>query len=86
MDRQNDLARLLVHIGNDVGYERAEKSLASAHRYARRVPCGFEILGQAGEVGHGGRWVRRAHPLQSRLARLDATQRRLPTLLELRGD
>jgi hypothetical protein len=86
MDCQDDLARRLVDISNDVGDQGSQKPLARAHGYAWRVPCGIEIVRQVGEVWrHDGRF-RCPHRLQPRLARLDATERRLPTLLKLRGD
>jgi len=72
MDRQDDLARRLVDVGNDVGDKGAQEPLTRAHGHARRVPCGVEIVGKAGEVGRRGGRIRRPHFLQSRLARLDA--------------
>ncbi|BCM17637.1 hypothetical protein MJ8_14030 [Mesorhizobium sp. J8] len=44
MNRQHDLARRFVDVRKDVGDERAEESLASAHGHARCVPRGIEIL------------------------------------------
>src|ERR1700741_3582672 len=86
MDCQDDLARRLVDVSNDVGDQGSQKPLARARGYAWRVPCGIEIVRQVGEVWrHAGRF-RCPHRLQPRLARLDATERRLPTLLKLRGD
>ena len=86
MDRQDNLARRLVDIGNDIGDQGTQQPLARAHGDTWRVPCGLEIVGQASEVGRYANWLGRLHRLQSRLARLDAAKRRLPTLLELRGD
>ena len=54
MDRQDDLARRLVDVGNDVGDEGAKQPLWRAHRHAWRVPCGLEIVGQSGKVGRRG--------------------------------
>ena len=86
MDRQDDLARGLVDVGDDVGNQRAQQSLARAHRDTWRVPCGVKIGREAGEVRlHNGR-VRRSRRLQPRLTGLDPTQRRLPALLELCSD
>ena len=51
MDRQDDLARRVIDIGNDIGDKGAQQPLTRAHGHARRVPCGIEIVGQAGEVG-----------------------------------
>ena len=51
MDRQDDLARRLIDIGDDVGDQGAQQPLARAHGHARRVPGGIEIVGQPGEVG-----------------------------------
>jgi hypothetical protein len=86
MDRQNDLACLLVDISDDVDNESPEEALASTHGHAGCVPCGFEIVGKSGEVGFSGGRVRRPHRLQSRLASLHATERGFPALLKLRSD
>jgi hypothetical protein len=51
MDRQDDFARRLVDVGDDVGDEGTQQPLAGAHRYAWRVPCGLEIVRQSGKVG-----------------------------------
>ena len=86
MDRQDDLAWRLIDVGNDVGDKGAQEPLSRAHGHAWGIPCGIEIVRQVGEVRrHDGR-VGRPHRLQPRLARLDATERRLPALLELRRD
>src|SRR5215831_10057913 len=50
MDCQDDLARRLVDIGDDVDDQGAQKPLARAHGHAWRVPCGVEIVRQTGEV------------------------------------
>ena len=86
MDRQDDLAHRLVDVGDDVGDERSEESLARAHGHTWCVPGGIEILGQPGKVWRSGRWIRRPHRLQSRLARLDPAERFFPAPLELSGD
>jgi hypothetical protein len=86
MDCQDDLARPVVNVGDDVDDERPQKALASPHGHARRIPCGIEILGQPGEVGGSGGRVKHPRRLQLRLARLEATKCHLPALLELRGD
>ena len=86
MDRQDDLTRRLVDIGDDVGDQGTQQPLACAHCDTRRVPCELEIVGQASEVGRHGNWLGRLHRFQLRLARLDAAKRRLPTLLELGSD
>jgi len=86
MDCQDDLARRVIDIGNDVGDQGAQKPLARTHGHTWRIPSSIEIVRQAGEVWrHDGRF-RRPHRLQARLARLDSPKRRLPTLLKLRGD
>ena len=72
MDRQDDLARRLVNVGNDVGDQGAQEPLTRAHGHPRRVPRGVEIVGQPGEVGRRGSRIGRPHFLQSRLAHLDA--------------
>src|SRR3954464_10476855 len=50
MDPEDDLARALVDVGDDVRDEGAQKLLAGAHRHAGRVPGRFEIVGQAREI------------------------------------
>ena len=45
-----------------------------------RVTGGGEIVRQPGEVGRRGRQAKRPHRVQSRLGRLDPTERRLPAL------
>jgi hypothetical protein len=72
MDRQDDLARGFVNVGNDIGDEGTQELLVCAHAHAWRVPCRFEVIGQPGKVRHDGGWIRRQHRLQSRLARLHA--------------
>jgi hypothetical protein len=86
MDRQDDLARRLIDVGNDVRDEGPEQPLTGAHGYARRVPGGLEIVGQPGKVGRRGGRIGGSYRLQPRLARLDPTERRLPALLELGDD
>jgi hypothetical protein len=54
MDCQDDLARGLVDIGDDVGDQGAQEPLAGAHADARRVPCGFEVVGKPGKVRRDG--------------------------------
>ena len=68
MDRQDDLASRFVDISNDVGDKGTQEPLASAHADARRVPCGFEVISQPGEVRHDSGRVRDSHRFQSRLA------------------
>ena len=86
VDCQDDFARGVVDIGNDVSDQGAQKLLARAHGHSWRAPCGFEIVRQAGEVwGRDGRF-RRPHGLQSCFAHLDPAKRRLPALLKLSGN
>src|SRR4051812_9677630 len=86
MDRQDDLARRLVDIGDDVGHQSAEEPLTSAHSDAWRVPGGLEVVSQPGEVRHDSGRVRYSHGFQPGLACRYSPQRRFPALLELRGD
>ena len=86
MDYQHDFARRFLDIGDDVGDQGAQELLARAHGHPGRVPSRAEIIGKTGEVGRHDDGIGRAHCLQSCLAGLDAAQRRLPALLELRGD
>jgi len=63
MDRQNDLTRVVVDVGDDLDDEGPQEALASAHGHAWCVPCGIEVLGEVGEVGRcGGRVWRPALP------------------------
>jgi len=86
MDRQDDLARRLVDIGDDVGNEGPQEPLASTHADDWRVPGGFEIVGESSEIRHDSGRVRYSHRIQPRLACRRSSQRRFPALLELRGD
>jgi hypothetical protein len=72
MDRQNDLARGFVDIGDDVGNQGTQQSLARAHGDARRVPCGVEIGGEAGEIRRDDGRIGCPRRVQPRLAGLDA--------------
>ena len=72
MDRQDDLARCLVDVGDDVGDQGTQEPLARTHGHAWSIPGGIEIVGEAGEIGCGGCRVRRCRCVQSRLARLHA--------------
>ena len=63
MDRQDDLARRIVDIGDDVGDQRPHEPLARAHRDPRRIPGGIEIFRQARKVGrHDGEGQETAPP------------------------
>src|SRR5215471_10536176 len=86
MDRQNDLARLVIDIGDDVDDESSEQALASAHGHAWCVPGSTEVIGKTGEVRRCGDRLWRPHCLQSRFASLHAAKRGFPALLELRSD
>jgi hypothetical protein len=86
MDRQDDLACCLVDIGDDIGDQSAQQPLTRAHGDARRIPRGIEVLGKSGKVGHLHGLIGRACACQSSLACLYTAQRRLPALLQLRGD
>ena len=86
MDRQDDLARRFIDIGDDVGNQGPQELLARAHGHPRCIPRGIEVVRQAGEVGRYDGGVRRSRHRQPILAGLDAAQRRLPALLKLRGD
>jgi hypothetical protein len=86
MDRQDDLARRLVDIGDDVCNEGPQEPLASAHADDWRVPGGFQIVGESSEIRHDSGRVRYSHRFQPRLACRRSSQRRFPALLELRGD
>src|SRR5215217_7539831 len=61
-------------------------STTRERRSCWRVPGSAEIVRKTGEVGRHDAGIRRPRCLQPRLAGFDAAQRRLPALLELRGD
>ena len=86
MDRQNDFARRLVDIGDDVGDQGPEQPLASPRGHSRCVPGGLKIVGKTGEIRHGGGRGGHRHGADPRLAGLDAPERRLPALFQLGGD
>src|SRR5829696_9465745 len=85
MDREDDLARALVDVGDDVRDEGAQQLLAGAHRHAGRGPCRFEIVGQAREIRHLDGCCRR-QPFKPCFAGLDPLERGFPALLKLGGD
>src|SRR4051794_21194244 len=85
MDREDDLARVLVDVGDDVRDEGAQKLLAGAHRYAGRVPGRFEVVGQAREIRCLDGCCRR-QPVKPCFAGLDPLERGFPALLKLGGD
>lgn len=73
MNRQNDLSSLFIDVGNDVGNQRSQKLLASAHGDVWRIPRGVEIVGEAREIRRSANRIGHAHGVQSRLGRLHAT-------------
>src|SRR3954469_14760809 len=85
MDRKDDLARVLVDVGDDVRDEGAQKLLAGAHRHAGRVPGRFEIVGQAREIRRLDGRCRR-QPVKPCFAGFDPLERGFPALLKLGGD
>src|ERR671922_391738 len=44
MDGEDDLARALVIVRDDVDNECTQKLLARLHRHARGIPCGLEVF------------------------------------------
>jgi hypothetical protein len=44
MDRQDNFARSVIDIGDDVGNQGPQEPLARAHSYPRRGPGGIEIV------------------------------------------
>jgi hypothetical protein len=86
IDRQNDLARLVIDVRDDVDDESSEEALASAHGHAWCVPGSIEVIGKTGEVTRRGGRLWHLHCLQSRFASLHAAKHGFPALLELRGD
>jgi hypothetical protein len=49
MNRQHDLARVVVDIDNDVGDQCPQQLLSGTHRYVRRMPCCRQIIRQVRE-------------------------------------
>ena len=86
MDREDDLARALVIVRDDVGDECTQKLLARSHRHARGIPCGLEVFRESRKIGRRRAGDRPLQCRQSSLTGLHPLQRRLPALLELRGD
>ena len=83
MDREEDLARSLVVLSDDVGNERAQQLLARPHRYARRVPGCLQVFCQPSKVGRRGGKVRPLHSVQSRLTGLHMLKRCFPAFFQL---
>ena len=86
VDRQHDLPRCVVDVGDDVRDQRPDQLLAAPGRDVRRRPGGGDIRGQAVEVGHRHRRIGSVHRGEARPAGLHAAQRGFPVLLELRRD
>ena len=86
MDRQDDLAGLVVDIGEDIGDQGAHDALAGTHGYARRVPRGLQVRSEACQIGDASLRVGGLHRVEPHFACLDALERRLLALLELGGD
>jgi hypothetical protein len=49
MDRENDIARIIIDIDDDVGDQRPKQLPASAHRDTGRIPGRRQIVRQVGE-------------------------------------
>ena len=49
MDREHDIARIIVDIDDDVGDQCPQQLLASTHRNIRRIPGRRQIVRQVGE-------------------------------------
>ena len=89
VDHQDDLARVIIGIGNDLLDQQARDPLLESHLAARRLPHPGQIRGQRFErVSIDGRHgSRRAASLrrQSAFELGDPLERRVPSRLELRG-
>ena len=86
MDDQDDLARRLVDIDDDLVDQGAHQLLAAAHGDAGCFQAASRSSAKPVKSGGAMDGCWRRQPLKSRLAVLDAAQRRLPVLLQLRGD
>ena len=86
MDRQHNLACLLIDVSNDFLHEGTKQLLACAHGDAGRVPHSGKILGKSAEVRAGCSRQRSLSRVQALLAQAHAMKCSLPALLELGGD
>ena len=86
MDRQNDFARRVVDIGNNVGDEGAQELLARAHGTPGAFHAASRSSAKPLKFGGtmGGSGVRTASSRAWHVS--TSAKRRLPTLLKLRGD
>jgi len=83
---QNDLAGFVVDVRDDVLDQGTYETLARAHGRTRRVPRGGEIRGETREVRRIGRRLRHRLGDEPRRTGFRPAQRRLPVLLQLRGN
>jgi hypothetical protein len=86
MDCQDDFTGGFVDVGNDIGDEGAQESLARPHRDAWCIPSHGEVFGEASEIGASGDGGRGSNGVDPRFAVRDAAQRRLPALFQLRSN
>ena len=86
MDCQDDFTGGFVDVGNDIGDEGAQESLARPHRDAWCIPSHGEVFGEASEIGASGDGGRGSNGVDLRFAVRDAAQRRLPALFQLRSN
>jgi len=86
MDGQNDVARLIIHINDNVGNQGSQQLLACTHGDAGSVPRGGQVVRQIGKgIGsdlNSGRLFGELAPLQL----FDTLECLLPALLQLCSD
>ncbi|WP_196786435.1 hypothetical protein [Burkholderia diffusa] len=73
VNREDDFASGFVHVGNDVGNQRANKLLTCAYGDARCIPRSTKILGELRKVRQGSLRVWCSDRLQAGLAGLYTT-------------
>ena len=86
MDREDDIACVIIDIDDDVGDQRPEQLLASTHRDTGRSPGRRQILRQVGEGVRVDGDIRSPFGGTVGLQISDAPERGLPALFQLRGN
>ena len=86
MDREDDLARLVVYINDDIGDQCPQKSLTRTHRNSTSVPGRRQIVRQVRESIGSDLYIRGLFGELARLELVDAPKCLLPALLQLRSD
>ena len=86
MDRKNDIARLIVHISDNVGNQCPQQLLACAHGNAGGVPCCRQVAYQVCKSIGSDRDSTGLFTQLARLELFDAPKCLLPVFLQLCSD